>query len=173
MTHKLLWGRKQGSVSVLWFVGSCNLCYLYILTPGRSRVMIRQPCAAVYPSMSNSEQKRARARERENHEASSVTHQLVLLSRCDLPLLDAPSAFVCFGITRSFCREEEQVSGEHFWESTWTRVTIILNKKHKDTMTCIQINSKLNNNKPRFSKEIRRWSNNTTSYMVSSLIWYL
>lgn len=132
MTHKLLWGRKEGSMSVLWFAGSCNLCYLYILTPGRSRVMIRQPRAAVYPSMSNSEEKRARERERGKHEASSVTHQLVLLSRGDPPLLNAPSAFVCFGITRSFCREEAQVSGERFWGSTLIRVTIILNKEQKN-----------------------------------------
>lgn len=148
-------------MSVLWFAGSCNLCYLYILTPGRSRVMIRQPCAVVYPSMSNSEEKRMR--ERGKHEASSVTHQPVLLSRCDPPLLDAPSAFVCFGITRSFCREE-QVSGEHFGGSTWTRVTIILNKKNKYRMTCIQINSKLNNKKPTFLHFLRKSDGEVIAY---------
>lgn len=95
-------------MSVLWFAGSCNLCYLYISTPGCSRVMIRQPRAAVYPSVSNGEEREGK------HEASSVTHQQVLLSQCDPPLLNAPSAFVCSGITRSLCREEAQASGEPF-----------------------------------------------------------
>lgn len=62
VTHKLPWRKKGGRMSVLWFTGSCNLCYLYILTAGLSRVMIRKPRAAVYPSVSNSEEKRERGK---------------------------------------------------------------------------------------------------------------